>query len=137
MSIEQELEILRKARELLSDESRWTKGVSARDEALREAYPRSALAVCWCATGAVLKASGPPSSRMDSHPVLRLEQTLHAAYGPGRYVQGFNDDESTTHADVLALFDLTIERLTEWYSVEKLLTWTSNNELKNSRPGHS
>lgn len=41
-----------KIRELLSDESKWTKGVASRDSNGNEVPYSSLLATCWCLLGA-------------------------------------------------------------------------------------
>ena len=48
-----------KIRELLSDESKWTKGADARDCDGTPAHPYSEKAVCWSLVGAIQKCYGP------------------------------------------------------------------------------
>lgn len=51
------LEILTQARELLSNKARWTQGVYARNEEGKEVMSVDKDALCWCAIGAIKKAS--------------------------------------------------------------------------------
>ena len=49
---------LKRARELISDRSKWTQGVMARDADGNPVLPEDSSATCWCATGA-LRAVAP------------------------------------------------------------------------------
>lgn len=102
------LATLRRARKLLSDESRWTQRVHARDARGRTCDPRSAAAVCWCAVGALCRAKDIPLDI--ANPALDV---LAAVIGPGVHVVDWNDAEGRTHADVLAVFDRAIATLEE------------------------
>lgn len=51
---------LKRARELISDRSKWTQGVMARDADGKPVLPEDSSAACWCATGA-LRAVAPTS----------------------------------------------------------------------------
>lgn len=84
------LEVLREARELLSDPAKWTKR--------GEHGPR------YCTVSAVTEVSG---GRADDRATRALYDALPSRWA-GQYVHSFNDDPSTTHADVLALFDRAI-----------------------------
>jgi len=88
------------ARELLSDPVRWTKGRMARDAAGERAYSRSPEAVCWCAAGALNKVSS-------AWGVQEAQGILFASVS-GKGIAAFNDDPTTTHADILAAFDRAI-----------------------------
>lgn len=99
------LEILTKARDLISDPARWTQKAFARDNSGESINNRSSYAVCWCAMGAVYKTS---SNNRASVPF----SFLHAA--AGMWAGNFNDTH--THAEVLAVFDKAIEAAKETQS---------------------
>lgn len=96
------VDILKKAREIISDESRWTQGAYARTGKGRLIGPHCRGAVCFCSVGAIFKASG-----------------LDWGYLPSRIVSAFGfDDEGkialfndkNTHGSVLKMFDKAIAR---------------------------
>lgn len=101
------VEILRAARERISDPERWTTEAYARDRDGSGTEPQQADAVCWCAVGAFLAEQGlAPRVGDDPHrsnPVLDL---LIEAAGH-RPVAAVNDKDG--HAAVLALYDRAIE----------------------------
>lgn len=90
------LEIIAAARELISDPKRWTRGAYARNEQGAACGARNPAAVCWCASGALIKCGGgAPFAGGISDALLELlkrECIVHK-----------NDDEG--HASVLAAFD--------------------------------
>lgn len=99
------IEILVAARELLSDEKRWTKGAGARDVRGKEVRSRHPPAVCWCMAGAlnkVIEVPWPPEALMS---VIDLLQTMISGG-----IIAFNDNPATTHADVLRALDAAIEK---------------------------
>jgi hypothetical protein len=97
------LQILTAARELLSDEARWTKKVFARSRSRRVLDAASSDAVCWCSLGAICRISlGDDVLRLGAEEILR--STVKMPIGQ------FNDDPATTHADVLDAFDRAIEK---------------------------
>lgn len=96
------LKVLVSARELLSDEKRWTKGASARDATGDDVDPRSERAVCWCVVGAVVK-----STLGMLHQEAALNQVHDVVDEP---IPEFNDAPTSTHADVLRALDAAIER---------------------------
>lgn len=100
-------QILRGARELLSDPKKWTKGKLAKNELGLEVNTQDEAAVCYCAMGAIDKLAG--------NDVVRHSAALSwliAALPSGNVVL-FNDAPETTHADILDLFDKAIELCTE------------------------
>lgn len=97
------LDVLRGARELLSDPARWTKGVNARDAAGERVGILSVDAACWCMWGALDKVRG--TSGWDD-----AVEALRAAVG-GAPVSCWNDAPARTHAEVLAAFDRAIASL--------------------------
>lgn len=98
------IEILVAARELLSDEKRWTKEYYARDAAGEGVNPSSKRAVCWCLVGAMRKS---PIGKLHQEVGLDL---IHSVVDG--HIAGFNDDPNTTHADVLRVLDAAIEKAT-------------------------
>ena len=97
--------LLRKARAKIEQPECWTKGANARDKQGRRIdSEKSPKAACWCANGAIFWAA--PDKR-EAHQLLRILQ-LHASVTTLLYVHSFNDDPTTTHADILALFDRAI-----------------------------
>lgn len=93
------LGILTAARELLSDEARWTKGAFARDDTGR-AYPGPKWERCWCLAGAIYKID--PDGIDAEHALMDALQIPN--------IRKFNDDATTTHAMILDAFDRAIEK---------------------------
>ena len=96
------IDILRSARALIDTPEKWTRGTNARNASGRSVPFDSPSAVCFCAYGAVLRASG-------GEIVLacqRLWEALPAGW-PDIFPL-YNDYPDTTYADVLALFDRAI-----------------------------
>lgn len=91
------LEILRKAREHISDPGMWFKGAYTAQgwNGIFNGSP------C-CAEGAIFWAAG----RYEIEPTHDVIRAVSDACG--REVPSFNDDPNTTHADVLAAFDRAI-----------------------------
>lgn len=95
--------VLREARALIEDESRWIKGTFSK-------YNVVGLE-CFCALGAVADVSHGPdvaerqAKRRDGW--QSLARSLSSTTNWQR-VADFNDRKTTTHADVLALFDRAI-----------------------------
>lgn len=108
--------VLEKARNLIYHQSRWTKNTMARDANGGDVDDTSPRATCWCSLGAVNRAA---YELTDSYSWMArdieasaakeaLRYTLHALHGDDR-IAVFNDTH--THAEVLNLFDETINRL--------------------------
>lgn len=94
------LEGLLAIRELLAVPERWTKEVGARDATGKHVNSTSPEAVCWCLVGAAVHFE---------IPTYPIERALGEAGGFGRsQITEFNDDEATTHPDILALLDRAI-----------------------------
>lgn len=93
------------ARALIDTPEKWTRHTYARNEHGLDVNENSNSAVCFCIMGALNKATG------DQAGALPLTQHL-AVNLPTKFdrIPAFNDDPTTTHADVLALFDRTIEQ---------------------------
>lgn len=99
-------DIIRGAREILSDPKRWTKG------SWRFIDPDGEE--CYCLEGALGACVGEPLALLDSKgltPELReadefLRTRLpNSPLRPHRYLQSFNDDYMTTHEDILQFLD--------------------------------
>lgn len=94
--------LLRGAQQLIDEPNRWTQAVMARDQFGEPVSPRSVEARCFCIIGALEAVA--PSCR------ISLEGELQRDLPEGSpYVPVFND--SSGHADVMALFDRTVARL--------------------------
>ena len=96
------LEVLKAARELIADESRWTQKTYARDADGNAVDWALTCAHSFCMLGAIRHVTGRP---IGHGPVFAA---IERACGV-EYVVDFND--SHTHAEVLALFDAAIARL--------------------------
>lgn len=98
---------LMRARHLIRHRWRWTKGVDARTIFGNLAYSRSS-AFCYCATGAV-KASRNDSGgfRQEQRVYAYLEKALPLT-SHYKTISLFNDAPTTTHKDILTLFDHAI-----------------------------
>lgn len=94
------VEILRAAREKIADPARWRKGWYASDVNGVDCYGHDPEACRWCAIGAIQAVVGDPDT--DQAP----SRALRSAAGVGAHY--FNDKPSTTHSDVLSLFDRAI-----------------------------
>lgn len=106
-----DLEIMKKARELISDPVHWTQEENSRNADLRATHPTSKTAVCWCSNGAVTKAVfdlnyplyKPLANKVfDGFCVFARKHNI-------RSVIQYNDNH--THAEVLKLFDDYIKEL--------------------------
>lgn len=102
------VEVLVNARKILSKEENWTRGSYARDADGHKVYVDSSNAACFCSIGAVATSASPKLS--DEY--LSALEALGAVVEPMPVI-AFNDAESTSHKDVMAMFDLAIESLEE------------------------
>jgi hypothetical protein len=91
------LDVLVKARELVSAPERWTQRSFARSSLGNTVKATSRHAVCWCTFGALQVFGAGVESR--AYRMLRSEV--------GGFLGKFNDTH--THAEVLAAFDAAIE----------------------------
>lgn len=86
-----------KVKELLTDESKWTKGVYARTAEGHRADSSKPEAVVFCLLGAIHRCY----SHLGKHEVVkRVEKELS-----GRSPCNWNDDPATTFADVRSLIE--------------------------------
>lgn len=81
--------------QLLSDESKWTKGFAARSVYGAPIDPRSNEAVCWCLVGAIARCYG---DDVHFHNVRNL-----IADKVGRTEASWNDTPKRTYSEVYAL----------------------------------
>lgn len=101
---------LRQARALISDEARWIRGFDAvgeitKSNGLPKAVPaQSSLAVRWCARGSIMRAN----DNIDVCNTLLRELSRDLG---GQHIVEYNDSHYHSHADVLRVFDKTIERI--------------------------
>ena len=93
--------VLRRARDLVADERRWCKGSFARSWFNIPVPPHSALARRFCAIGPIMRAGGELQLRTQDACLALQRETL-------RPIEGWNDDPSRTHADVIATFDAAL-----------------------------
>lgn len=107
--------ILMSAKLLILDPKAWTQGAVARLASGHIVDATDARAVCFCSLGAIRHVV---DLRMDDANELeaarRLDLAVQALYrvlwsAGDLSLIGFNDNPKTTHADVLAAFDLAIE----------------------------
>lgn len=101
------LTILTEMRELLTDPGHWIKGTLARDASGRLAYSRCRTACQWCLDGALIRAAAGTMRDVVAR-IVRLLANAVTAHTGGRHSHhiAFNDDPTTTHADVLRVLDL-------------------------------
>lgn len=101
------IEVLKAARELISNPARWTQGAFAKDVIGKQVAFDDPSAVCWCARGAMYVIGDRSGLATDGWRALRA--AIQGSLDSDLCVSSFND--SHTHAEVLALFDATIARL--------------------------
>jgi len=95
-------DILRKARAVIEKPENWTKGDFARDAKLRPISALSTDAQCFCTWGAIIRVS-------ENAPQMNnAADALYRHLNHPMDLDVFNDDETTTHAEVLSLFDRAI-----------------------------
>lgn len=97
------LEILKAARELLSDEKRWTQGAYARNKAKEDVPEFNPDAICFCMLGSIYRSVGDYSRAQTAAQALR--NVLPCP------IPTFNDDLDRKHSEILAKFDEAIARL--------------------------
>lgn len=96
------IEVLRAAREVISDPKRWTQGHFARTVEGLLASADSPVAASWCAIGAVRKVCLEIDDRFHAYEALEAVIPENVA--------DWNDDPVRTHAEVLTAFDRAISR---------------------------
>ena len=97
--------VLSEAAALIADSVNWTKKTLARDAEGNRVDPCDPHAACWCTMGAIERVLGGDKKTL-AIVEYGLEQRLHARSGldPEIFtVANFNDDATTSHADVMEL----------------------------------
>lgn len=105
--------ILVRAREILADPARWTRGEAARTKTGIATASSSEHATCFCTIGAMERARHELGKR--SGEVDRAMQAFRDAIPPGRpriLISTFNDDPKTKHEDILTVLDTAILNMT-------------------------
>lgn len=100
------LEILKAARAKIANPENWTRGVYARTKDDECTNPNTADACKFCVLGSLHSVTTGMSQ------FCEVTHELRQYIPEPKMLSLFNDNESTTHADVLKLFDTAIERLT-------------------------
>lgn len=100
------LEVLVKARELISDPSKWTTGKNARSSNRLPVHPTSDNAVCFCSYGAVSRVTGDPDLHDgDPRAIGYLDDAAEELFN--KCASDVNDDMG--HECALAVYDRAIE----------------------------
>lgn len=99
------IDILKKARELISDPIHWCRGCFAKTASGERRYFLAQDAHSWCAKGAVFHFALTLDHTEVAEAFLALEQAADTPFG----VAMFND--SHEHADVMAMYDRAIASL--------------------------
>ena len=101
-------EVLVRAHELIALPEHWTKGTYARNSSGMSVFPKAADAVCFCATGALLRVL--PSTDYSSS-ILELARSVLCDAAGVDNVVAFNDNARQIHEVVVAAFVKAIESL--------------------------
>lgn len=88
-----------KMHELLAKPESWTKGNFARDRFGHGVKPSDATAVCWCLAGAAMRCYNDGLREGVVNQLFNRVWQRHKELS----LSGWNDRDTTTHADVLAL----------------------------------
>ena len=106
------IEILRAARAKIEDPDRWCKTFLARDSAGSPVMPWEAGACKWCPIGAIEAIEGQFGYSIEARSALDaaspIEHPAWADWDWGVEAAKFNNLDTTTHAEVLAMFDRAI-----------------------------
>ena len=90
-----------KIQDILTDESKWTRGTSARDANGNRVEVNSPLATSYCLMGACIKAYSGDNRREKRIKIYeQIEALTHVAA-----VEAYNDAPTTTFADIRALIE--------------------------------
>lgn len=101
-------EHLTKARELLSDPAKWTRGAMAKDACGKLADVTGPNATCFCLQGALCRVAPIGHSATHVYLAQRLAKRNKGYDGDLNDIAAFNDHYAMGHADVLAVLDEAI-----------------------------
>lgn len=101
------LQILTRARKLLSNPKRWCQWTSAKDKNGLSVSPFSKNAVSFCAYGSIERVTDGDIGEC----ALILDKEAGRISKKKGDLVGYNDARGRTHAQILALFDSAISRL--------------------------
>lgn len=110
--------VLEKMKDLLQDEDHWTKGSYARrskDPNEQGVEIENPEATCWCLEGAYwkIKAGIDQASWSVAEQEYQLVwNCIEEKLGQNRGMISFNDDDRTTHADVIGVLECAITKAT-------------------------
>lgn len=96
------LQVLKKARKLLSKPEKWTQGWYYKDSNGQDVYDDMDEAVCFCAMGAIERSSN-AQVEVESKALLLLKNAVRVD------VAAWNDAPRRTHAQILRGFDKAIK----------------------------
>ncbi len=115
------LKLLQDVRTLLTDENHWCQGVSAATADDQSCNPTYEKACQWCMTGAIDKFGYVRNyhvlpehllaARRDARDVI---SKILVDMGKVHFITIFNDDDRTTHEDVLLVLDAAINRVEKY-----------------------
>ena len=107
--------LLTEAKALISDKKHWCKSSAARDINGKKIDVLSANAVCFCSYGAITRVTTRRKgfdqafsynvSVEATHILNDASYTLH-----NRHFVTYNDTQSTTHEDIMSVWDLAIKK---------------------------
>lgn len=110
--------LMRKIDELLSDESKWTKGTNALDYKHAGVHSVSPFACCWCLLGAFIKCNVGDQSQLSPNKLpngkpnggaILLQAIAETSEFEYRTMWSFNDDPRTDFTKVKAALKRAIE----------------------------
>jgi hypothetical protein len=97
-----------KAKDVLSDPSKWTQGVMARNRRGNPTGPEYKNAVAWCLVGSLIRAYGIGKWEDESRAVRRAIRSIwgrfDADYGS---IEGWNDDPTRTFEGVRRVIEIS------------------------------
>ena len=117
--------VLERALDLIADADHWAKDAEAYDDQDGPVHPHDESAVKFCSIGAIFRACYELEAYSASKEVVRaLGGYIHSTQGHDGWshnweddIVAFNDDESTTHEDVVLTFKHAIHTLEEMSDV--------------------
>lgn len=118
------LDVLKKARELIGDPSRWTQGLSARNANGGFVGVRSPDAICWCVGGAIEYVGGTCPAAFTLLDQAAVEMTNDKGIYPYLFV-----NDKMGHADVMRMLDRAIELAQEPLDASATVPSSSTTEL--------